>query len=84
MLGIYICHCLSCCFASKSKVQVLQPAVRRWLSHLKYWRALQEREKELKEEQAKRRRYRIHRDEDEEQVKKPGFADQVTFLLTYG
>lgn len=57
-------------------VQVLQPAVRRWLSHLKYWRALQEREKELKEEQAKRRRYRIHRDEDEEQVKKAGSGDE--------
>lgn len=46
-------------------VAVLQPAVRRWLSRVKCWRLLQEREKELNEN----RRYRRFRDRDDDEYR---------------
>ncbi|CAL1129734.1 unnamed protein product, partial [Cladocopium goreaui] len=46
-------------------VAVLQPAVRRWLSRVKCWRLLQEREKELNEN----KRYRRFRDRDDDEYR---------------
>lgn len=55
-------------------VAVLQPAVRRWLSRVRAWRLLQEREKELREEHRRHRRFRDRDDDEYRPLSRSNFA----------